>query len=185
MLLKSTVYFRPSDRSIGNIAFGNFFGKLFNFPLKTESTPTGLLTEAELFEILAAIFSYLFFNADEVWGMKLKTITFAAYKQVADILKLNIDKVAAGGPLLDSIDKNKKEDNFMHLYGDNLIRRMLKDKKNTHDSIITQILLTASGLANLSAMVFPGSTNLMFSLRNCSIFISRMSTNKIGMRLSV
>jgi hypothetical protein len=155
MPLKSTIHLCPSDHSIGNIAFGNFFGKLFNFPLKTESTPTGLLTEAELFEILAAIFSYLFFNADEVWGMKLKTLTVAAYKQVADILKLNIDKIAAGGPLLDSIDKQKKGDSFMHLYGDNLIRRMLKDKKNSHESIITQILLTASGFANLSAMVVP------------------------------
>lgn len=155
MPLKSTLHFRPSDRSIGNIAFGNFFGKMFNFPLKTESTPIGILTEAELFEILAAIFSYLFFNADEVWGLKLKTLTVAAYNQVADMLKLNIDKVAAGGPILDSIDKNKKENNFLHLYGDNLIRRMLKDKKNSHESIITQILLTASGLANLSAMVVP------------------------------
>lgn len=153
MLLESTVHCRPADRSIGNIAFANFFGKLFGFPLKTESTPTGLITEAELFEILGAIFSYLFFNADEVWGMKLKTATVAAYKQVAELLKVNIAKVAAGGSLLDYKDKHKTGDSFMHLYGENLIRRMLNDKKNSHDEIVTQILLTAAGLANLSAEV--------------------------------
>lgn len=153
MPLQSTVHCCRADGSIGNLAFGNFFGKLFGFPLKTESTPTGLLTEAELFEILGAIFSYLFFNADEVWGMKLKTATVAAYKQVAEILKMNIIKVSAGGSLLDYKDKHTKGDSFMHLYGENLIRRMLNDKKNSHDEVVTQVLLTAAGLANLSAEV--------------------------------
>ena len=55
-----------SDHSVGNIIFGNVFKRLFGFPLKTESTPTGLFTKAKLFELLEAIFSYLFFNADEV-----------------------------------------------------------------------------------------------------------------------
>ena len=85
--------------------------------------------------------------------MKLKTATVAAYKQVAEVLKVNIVKVAAGGSILEDMDKHKKGDSFMHLYGENLIRRMLKDKKNSHDEIVTQILLTAAGLANLSAEV--------------------------------
>jgi len=85
--------------------------------------------------------------------MKLKTAAVSVYKQVAEMLKVNILKVAAGGSLLDYVDKHEKGDSFMHLYGENLIRRMLNDKKNSHDEIVTQILLTASGLANLSAEV--------------------------------
>jgi hypothetical protein len=138
---------------VGNIAFANFFGRLFSFPLKTEATPRGLVTEEEVFEILGAIFSFLFFNADEVWGLKLKTATVAAYKQVSELLKVNIAKVSAGGAIESYIDKTKAGDSFMHLYGDNLIRRMLKDGKNSTDDVVAQILLTAAGLANLSAEV--------------------------------
>jgi len=163
--------------SIGNIAFGNFFGKLFGFPLKTETTPSGLVTEAELFEILAAIFSFLF-NADEVWGMKLKNATVAAYKLAADLLKVNIAKVVAGGSIGDYIDGHKSEDSFMHLYGDNLIRRMVNDKKNSVDEVVTQVLLTAGGLANLSAEVL--SVQMLISCclarpNSQSLFVRRTS----------
>jgi hypothetical protein len=127
---------------------------MFGFPLKTETTPSGLITEAELFEVLAAIFSFLFFNADEAWGMKLKTATVGAYKLASDLLKVNIAKVSAGGSIGEYIETHKNESNFMHLYGDNLIRRMINDKKNSVDEVVTQVLLTASGLANLSAEVY-------------------------------
>jgi hypothetical protein len=94
----------------------------------------------------------LFFNAHEVWGMKLKTATVAAYQQVSEILKIIIDKVSIVQSL-NFKDKTETSDDFIGLYGENLIRRMLIDKKNSHDEIVTQILLTASGLANLSAEV--------------------------------
>ena len=136
------------DFSVGNLAFARFFAKLFNFPIKTEATPHGLVTEEELFEILGVIFTFLFFNADEMFGMKLKTVAFAAYKQISDLLKVNIVKVATVG----NIHEQNSGDSFMHLYGDNLIRKMLKDG-NTVDDVITQILLTAAGVANLSPEV--------------------------------
>lgn len=171
--------------SIGNISFGNFFGKLFGFPLKTESTLHGIITEAEIFEILGAIFSFLFFNADEVWGMKLKTATVDAYKQMSELLKINIAKVVAGEALHSSKEKHYSGD-FMQLYGQHLIQRMVNDKKNkSHDEIVTQILLTASGLANLSAEVTCGFCKSDNSSRNCSIFICLTSISLIGRRLSV
>jgi hypothetical protein len=139
--------------SVGNLVFSHFFGRLFGFPLKTEATPHGILTEYELFGILDAIFCYLFFNADEVLGLKLKTITVGFYKQMSDLLKINIDKIKAGGAIESYIDKHKAGDDFMHLFGENLIRRMVNDRKNSHDEIVTQILLTAPGLANMSAEV--------------------------------
>jgi hypothetical protein len=109
-----------------------------------------------MFEILGVIFAYIFFNADEVWGMKLKTVTVAAYKQLSELQKINIAKVVAGEALHSSKDKHYSGD-FMQLYGHHLIQRMVNDKKNkSHDEIVTQILVTASGLANLSAEVTCG-----------------------------
>jgi hypothetical protein len=158
MPFESILYYNQTDCSVANLVFSNFFGRLFGFPLKTEATPHGLITEEELFEILDAIFTYLFFNADEVWGLKLKTATVAAYKQTSELLKINIAKIKAGGAIESYIAKHKAGDNFMHFYGDNLIRKMVKDGKNSVDEIVTQILLTAPGLANLSAEV---STSLL------------------------
>lgn len=141
-----------SDNSVGNMVFSNFFAQLFNFPIKTTETPHGLITEEELFEILGAIFAFLFFNFDEVSGMKISNGTIAAYKQISELLKINIAKVSAEGAIEASVDKHKAGDTFMHLYGDNLIRRMLKDG-NSVDSIIIQILLTSSGVGNFSPQV--------------------------------
>ena len=134
------------------MAFSNFFAQLFNFPIKTTGTPHGLITEEELFEILGAVFAFLFFNFDEVSGMKISNGTIAAYKQISELLKLNIAKVSAGGAVEAAVDKHKSGDTFMHLYGDNLIRRMLKDG-NSADSIVIQILLTSSGVGNFSPQV--------------------------------
>jgi hypothetical protein len=142
------------------MAFSNFFSQLFNIPIKAAATPHGLITEEELFEILGAVFAFLFFNFDEVTGMKISNGTLAAYKQISELLKLNIAKVSVGGALEASIDKNKKGDNFMHLYGDNLIRRMLKDG-NSADSIVIQILLTSAGVGNYSPQVFLLLTSLI------------------------
>jgi len=185
MLLKSIVHRGGADISVGNLAFGHFFGKLFGFPLKTEKSPHGLLTEAEMFEILGAIFAFLFFNADEVWGLKLKTATVAAYKQVSELLKLNIAKVKVGEFINGSKDKPPSGD-FVELYGQHLIERMVNDKKNkSTDEIVTQVLLTASGLANLSAEVPLRFCKPDGSSRNCLISICPMSISRIGRRLSV
>lgn len=134
------------------MAFSNFFSQLFNIPIKNEANPHGLITEEELFEILGAIFAFLFFNFDEVMGMKISNGTIPAYKQISELLKLNIAKVSVGGSLEAAVDKNKAGDKFMHLYGDNLIRKMLKDG-NSADSIVIQILLTSAGVGNYSPQV--------------------------------
>ena len=106
-----------------------------------------------MFNGLGFIFAYLFFNGDEVLGMKLHNAAEEAYSELSGMLKFNIAKVADGDALHLNKEKPSGED-FLALYGEHMIQRMLKDKKNkTHEDIVTQVLLTASGLANLSAEV--------------------------------
>jgi hypothetical protein len=140
------------DCSVGNITFVNFFAKLFAIPLKDTENPKGLITDQELFLILGAIFTYLFFNADESSGLKLQINTFDAYKQAAELLKVNVTKVKLAGGLDKAIDDIKDPKGFLHLYGDNLIRRMLKDG-NSIDDIVAQALLTSTGVINISPQV--------------------------------
>jgi hypothetical protein len=125
---------------------------LFKFPLKNAEHPHGLLTGQELFKILGAIFTFLFFNRDEVSGLKLKTGTADVYKQVSELIKLNVIKVKDLGILDKVIDDIENPKGFLNLYGDNLIRRMLKDG-NSVDDIVIQILITSTGVINLSPQV--------------------------------
>src|SRR5271170_4465548 len=143
-----------ADGSVGNIAIVNFFARLFNFPLKNAQTPGGLITQEELFEILGAIFTFLFFNGDEASGLKLKSATVSAYAQVSQLVKLKVEEIKVLGKLDAVVDDLKNPKGFLHLYGDNLIRRMLKDG-NSVDEIVTQILLTSTGAINLSPQVLP------------------------------
>jgi hypothetical protein len=127
---------------------------LFKFPLKNAETPDGLITEEELFEILGAIFTFLFFNGDEASGLKLKSATVSAYAQVSQLVKLKVEEIKVLGKLDQVVDDLKNPKGFLHLYGDNLIRRMLKDG-NSVDEIVTQILLTSTAVINLSPQVLP------------------------------
>jgi len=72
---------------------------------------------------------------------------------VSELLKLNINIVKDLGVIDKVVDDIKNPKGFLHMYGDNLIRRMLKDG-NTVDDIVTQILLTSTGVINLSPQVF-------------------------------
>jgi hypothetical protein len=174
-----------ANGSVGNIAIVTFFARLFNFPLKTAETPGGLLTQEELFEILGAIFTFLFFNGDEGSGLKLKSATVSAYAQVSQLVKLKVEEIKLLGKLDEAVDDLKNPKGFLHLYGDNLIRRMLKDG-NSVDEVVTQILLTSTGVINLSPQVpSPLVRALMISLRKSSIFTCRTSTARIGKKLFV
>jgi linoleate 10R-lipoxygenase len=125
---------------------------MVSVPLKTDETPHGLLTEWEFFEATGAIFTFLFFNGDEGSGLKLKNGTQQAYDQLVQLLKVNVTAVKDLGAIDKAIDDLKHETGFVKLYGDNLIRRMLKAGYSI-DSIIVQILLTSTGNANLSTQV--------------------------------
>jgi hypothetical protein len=151
-LLPSTPLCNVINISVANIVFANFFGKMFNVPLKTDEHSHGLITEWEFFETTGAIFTFLFFNGDEGSGLKLKNGTQQAYDQLEQLLKLNVTAVKDLGGIDKAIDDLKNQKGFVKLYGDNLIRRMLKAGYSI-DSVVVQILLTSTGTANLSTQV--------------------------------
>ena len=130
----------------------NFFAKLFNLPLKNDEAPRELISEQQLFLALGAIFTFLFFNLDEVPGLKLKNGTKEAYDQISELVKLNVEKVKVLGPIDKAIDDAENPQGFLHLYGDNLIRRMLKDY--SVEDVIVEIMLSSTGVLNLSPQVY-------------------------------
>ena len=105
-----------------------------------------------MFETFGAIFTFLFFNGDEDSGYKLKQGTLKAYKQVSELLKVNVTVIKDTGVIDKVIDDIKEPAGFLHLYGDSLIRRWLKDGTSV-DDVVAQIMLTCTGTANLSPQV--------------------------------
>jgi hypothetical protein len=102
---------------------------------------------------LGAVFTFLFFNGDEAAGLKLKTGSVDAYKNISGLLKSNVAKIKTLGALDQAVDNIKDPKGFLHLYGDNLIRRMLKDG-NSIDDVVAQAILTSTAVINLSPQVF-------------------------------
>jgi hypothetical protein len=129
-----------------------FVAALFHFPLKEPSSKREPLTEKELYEILAALFGYVFLNTDEVVGFSLKAAVTEAYKTLSELVKFNVATVSRGGKVkswADGLDKN----GFMESYGNNFIRRLLKAGK-TIDEITKEIVPTAAaGTANQGQQV--------------------------------
>jgi hypothetical protein len=71
---------------------------------------------------------------------------------VSELLKIKINIIKDLGEVDKAVDNIKNPKGFLHLYGDNLIRRMLKDGNSVED-IIVQILITSTGVVNLSPQV--------------------------------
>jgi hypothetical protein len=67
-------------------------------------------------------------------------------------VKLNVTAIKALGDLDKAIDDLEHPGRFLGLYGDNLIRRMLKEGYSI-DSVVVQILLSSAGMINLSPQV--------------------------------
>jgi hypothetical protein len=131
-----------------------FVSQLFNFPLKEPQTKLEPLTEKDLYDILGALFGYVFLDSDEVVGFKLKESVIPAYKALAELVKFNVTLVSRGGKLKSWADDVEKR-GFLDSYGNNLIRRLVKAGKSI-DEIVKDIMPTAAAsTANQGQQVFP------------------------------
>lgn len=72
-------------RGVGNLAQVHFCATVFTFSLKTESNPRGVFTEFELYQIMAVIFTSIFYDVDVV---KFFQLNHAARKVVQQLGEL-------------------------------------------------------------------------------------------------
>ena len=111
--------------------------------------------------------------------MKLKTATVDAYNQVSELLKIKVNIIKDLGDVDKAVDDIRNPKGFLHMYGDNLIRRMLKDG-NSVDDIVTQILITSTGVVNLSPQVSRFQCHAYFSSLKSLISICPTSIMMTG-----
>src|ERR1700737_1554661 len=113
-----------------------FVAQFFSFPLKENGLLSSKepLTEKQMYDILSALFGYVFLDKDETASFKLRVAVMEAYKLLSELVKANVALVSHGGKVKSWAD-GLHPDGFLDSYGNNLIRRLVKAGKSI-DAIV-------------------------------------------------
>ncbi|KAH7065052.1 heme peroxidase [Macrophomina phaseolina] len=145
-------------RDVGNLVHIHFAADLFLLPLKTENNPHGIFTEHELYMILAAVFTVVFFDLDPGSSFPLRQKGQKATQSLGKLVELKVKEIKAGGGILSSamsmIFPSAETGNSLEHYGTHLIKRLLKTDKDVHDLVWGHIMGTAGGMAPNQGQLF-------------------------------
>ncbi|KAJ4369231.1 hypothetical protein N0V83_006316 [Neocucurbitaria cava] len=146
-------------RDIGNLAHVHFCAELFMLPLKTEASPRGIFTEAELYLIMSSVFALIFFDVDPASSFPLHVNAFKATHILGSIVEKNVKAIASRGVLSDVMAAIWPEDTAIKGYGKHMIERLLaatkESNKMTPEQLVWgQILGTAGGMVSNQGQLF-------------------------------
>ncbi|KAI1453979.1 linoleate diol synthase precursor [Annulohypoxylon moriforme] len=145
-----------------------FIAEFFALPIKTaETSPHGIYTEHELYELLTAVFSTVFFDGDPVNSFKLQSQTreFASVLEKFVRLESEVDAKASwivnvASHLGSRTRKNKHgpmdRQDWPRLsnYGRQLLSRIMEKGKSVEECVARTILpISAAGVTVLSAQL--------------------------------
>lgn len=148
--------FRQVDivRDVGNLAHLHFCAELFMLPLKTDASPQGVFTEAELYFIMTAVFTLVFFDVDTANSFPLHTKSLAATQMLGKLVRANVEAIAKTGRLSDIMHSVWPHDTALKSYGIHLIRRLLDTKMDPEQLVWGQMLGTAGGMVSNQGQLF-------------------------------
>ncbi|TQN71563.1 Linoleate 10R-lipoxygenase [Colletotrichum shisoi] len=149
-------------RDVGNIAHVHFASRVFNLPLKTHQNPKGLITEQEMYQMLAAIFVCIFFDIDPAKSFPLRQKAKEAATLLGKLIETNVKittKVGFRGLFTGSADKTVP----LASYGTNLIKGLAKAGLSVYDIAWSQILPTAGAMVPNQAQVFAQAVDYYLS----------------------
>ncbi|KAL0260371.1 hypothetical protein SLS55_004057 [Diplodia seriata] len=145
-------------RDVGNLVHIHFAADLFLLPLKTKKNPHGLFTEHELYMILAAVFTVVFFDMDPGESFKLRLKGHKATHGLGEAVELKVRSIKDGGGILSNaiarIFPSKETGNTLEDYGVHLIQRLLKHDHDVPDLVWGHIMGTAGGMAPNQGQLF-------------------------------
>jgi hypothetical protein len=151
-------------RDVGNMAHVHFGAELFSLPLKTEAFPRGILTEQQLYMIMAAVFICVFFDVDPPKSFPLRQKAYEATQQLGDFVKLLVSVVKAGGSLaeagISAIDPTSPE---LRDYGLHMIAQLVKADPDVDDLVWGNIIGTAGGMVANQGQLFGQALDFLLS----------------------
>ncbi|OJD17342.1 hypothetical protein AJ78_02580 [Emergomyces pasteurianus Ep9510] len=140
-------------RDVANYAQVHFAASVFSLPLKTVDNPRGIYTEAELYVVMALVFTCIFFDADPAKSFHLRQGARKATQGLGDIVMLNVQLIKQSGSLANVAERLKGNDLLMD-YGVHMIRRLLDTGLSAEQIVWTHMLPTAGGMVANQAQLF-------------------------------
>lgn len=141
-------------RDVGNLAHVHFCAELFMLPLKTEERPHGIFTEAELYLIMSAVFSLIFFDVDVASSFPLHVKAYAATQTLGKLVQTNVEAIASSGILSGLMQLIWPHDSALKHYGIHMIQRLLDSGMDPETLVWGHILGTAGGMVSNQGQLF-------------------------------
>ncbi|KAK2808634.1 hypothetical protein FQN50_004498 [Emmonsiellopsis sp. PD_5] len=126
-------------RDVGNVAHIHFVSNLFGLPLKSKDNPKGLYTDNELYILIVAIFTSVFFDIDPTKTFPLHRAASEVAQQLGQIVESNVKSIKGKMFLSGVVDKLQKN-NPVGAFGVDLTRRLLKSGLSPEEVTWGQIL---------------------------------------------
>ncbi|KAB8216542.1 hypothetical protein BDV33DRAFT_194313 [Aspergillus novoparasiticus] len=140
-------------RDVANPAQVNFCANVFSLPLKTESNPRGIFTESELYQIMAVVFTSIFYDADPANSFELNQAAREVTQQLGQLAMANVELVNNTGFIANLVSSLHRHD-VLSEYGVHMIQRLLGSGLPAEEVVWTHILPTAGGMVANQAQLF-------------------------------
>ncbi|KAE8145267.1 heme peroxidase, partial [Aspergillus avenaceus] len=142
------------SRDVGNLAHVHFASNIFSLPLKSHQHPHGIFTEHQMYMIMAAIFTAIFFDVDPAKSLPLRHKAREAAEGLGKIVESNVRTISSWGFVSSLIDGVRTNKNSLSEYGVHMVRRLLDSGLDASEVTWSQILPTAIAMAPNQAQVF-------------------------------
>lgn len=140
-------------RDVSNLAQIHFCANIFSLPLKTDSNPRGIFTELELYEIMALIFTCIFYDVDVSKAFQLEQASRKVAQQLGELVMANVEIVDKAGFITNLVSKLHRHDALSD-YGVHMIQRLLDSGLPPKEIVWTHILPSASSMVANQAQLF-------------------------------
>ncbi|KAH7359935.1 heme peroxidase [Pyrenochaeta sp. MPI-SDFR-AT-0127] len=141
-------------RDIGNLAHVHFCAELFMLPLKTDASPRGIFTEAELYLIMSSVFALIFFDVDPAGSFPLHVKAHKATKLLGEIVEKNVKAIAHSGFLSSVMQAIWPHESVLKSYGIHMIKRLLESGMDPEHLTWGHLLGTAGGMVSNQGQLF-------------------------------
>ena len=141
-------------RDVGNLAHVHFAANVFSLPLKTEDHAHGVYSEQELYMVLAAIFTTIFFDLDPAKSFPLRMATRSVTQTLGKLVEANVKMIDATGFISGIVNKLHQDLTPLKDYGIHMVRQLLEGGQSTSEITWGHIVPTAGAMVANQAQVF-------------------------------
>ncbi|KAI9725442.1 MAG: hypothetical protein M1828_003113 [Chrysothrix sp. TS-e1954] len=152
-------------RDIGNLVHVHFCAEMFCLPLKSDSHPHGIFTENELYMILAAVFTCVFFDVDPMQSFPVHQLSYEATQKLGNIVQNEVEALDKTSVFTSVYQYfvDRHEESPLRRYGAHMIERLLASGVPPKELVWGHILGTAGGMVPNQGQLFGQMLDYYFS----------------------